>query len=335
MKKIIIMSYSLIAALIGAGFASGQEILCFFVRYGKSGFYGIALSSFIFALVIFLIAQLCIKRQISSYTEFLNITASQTFSSVIRFVSGFFSVAVFSAMLASSDNMGVMLFGVPKGAFSLIIAVICMFIFTKKSETVLSANGVIGVIITLGIISCTLYILRYREFHVFSDSVKSIASSYIYSGYNLVSLIPVIVLSANGLKRKSDAAAVSIISGVTMFIMMILMFAAIAVYRGKINLGEIPMLTLAMRQSTGFSFVYAVLLTAAVVTTLLASGEAFIESFSLRGKSARICLFIVFSYALSSFGLSELVNYGYRFSGVVSAIIITYLVIKIIKISRI
>lgn len=335
MKRILITAYSYIAALIGAGFASGQEILCFFVKYGRSGFYGIVLSALVFSIVIYFVVNTCVKHGITTYSDFLSLFSSPKTSAFLQFISGVFSIAVFAAMLAAIDNMGIMLFGTPKGALSLIASVLCMYLFTRKSGTILTANGAAGIIITAGIISCTLYMLCYREFHVFSDTFKSIGSSYIYSGYNLISLIPILVISSLNLRNRSEVITVSVISGFSMFLMMLMMFAIIAIYHNKINLGEIPMLTLAMRQNTTFSFIYALLLTAAIATTLLASGEAFIEAFRLSSKNIPIFLIIISSYALSSVGLSDLVNHGYRFFGIVSAVIITYIIFKLFKISRI
>ena len=41
MKETISIVLVIIGALVGAGFASGQEIYSFFYLYGKNGIYGI------------------------------------------------------------------------------------------------------------------------------------------------------------------------------------------------------------------------------------------------------------------------------------------------------
>ena len=41
------------AVILGAGFASGKEILTFFINYGYKGFYGIILSGIIFSITGF------------------------------------------------------------------------------------------------------------------------------------------------------------------------------------------------------------------------------------------------------------------------------------------
>ena len=46
MKKILKAVFVIIGTLIGAGFASGQEIILFFQRFGWIGFLGLLFSNF-------------------------------------------------------------------------------------------------------------------------------------------------------------------------------------------------------------------------------------------------------------------------------------------------
>ena len=52
MKDIIKVSLVIIGTMIGAGFASGQEIGLFFNRYGIVGLIGIIVSSILTGLII-------------------------------------------------------------------------------------------------------------------------------------------------------------------------------------------------------------------------------------------------------------------------------------------
>ena len=59
----IITIYNYIGALIGAGFASGQEILTFFVKYGRLGGVGVVISSVIFGLFAYFILALAVEKR--------------------------------------------------------------------------------------------------------------------------------------------------------------------------------------------------------------------------------------------------------------------------------
>ena len=55
LKKAFIISGVFISGLIGAGFASGSEILFYFSRYSKMGFWGIILSVLIFSFIQYIV----------------------------------------------------------------------------------------------------------------------------------------------------------------------------------------------------------------------------------------------------------------------------------------
>ena len=65
--------YTIIGALVGAGFASGQEIYLFFYRYGKNGILGIFLCSLIFGIIIYKTLNIIRQNEINTYKDFLNI----------------------------------------------------------------------------------------------------------------------------------------------------------------------------------------------------------------------------------------------------------------------
>ncbi|MCF0125060.1 MAG: hypothetical protein HUJ68_04775, partial [Clostridia bacterium] len=53
MKNVLKIVFVIIGTLIGAGFASGQEMYIFFFSYGKKGLIGIIISSIIIGMVIY------------------------------------------------------------------------------------------------------------------------------------------------------------------------------------------------------------------------------------------------------------------------------------------
>ena len=58
MKEIFVIVFTIIGALIGAGFASGQELYSFFYIYGIKGIYGIIVTSFLITILIYKILKI-------------------------------------------------------------------------------------------------------------------------------------------------------------------------------------------------------------------------------------------------------------------------------------
>ncbi len=71
MDKCFKVAFVIIGALIGAGFASGQEIYLFFFSYGKEGIWGILISSSLLGIMIYQSLKIIIREDIKDYKGFL------------------------------------------------------------------------------------------------------------------------------------------------------------------------------------------------------------------------------------------------------------------------
>ena len=64
-------SFVIIGTIIGAGFASGQEIFSFFNVYGKNGLLGIAVSNLLMGIIIYKTYKIVFSKNINNYNEFI------------------------------------------------------------------------------------------------------------------------------------------------------------------------------------------------------------------------------------------------------------------------
>lgn len=329
MFNVLIVSYSVMAAIIGAGFASGQEILLYFACFGRYGTIGICVTVIFFGIFVYAVLNACHKNRITEYDSFLNLFKSQINRRTVKLITLIFAFAVYGAMLSASGEMLYDLFGIPKACGALLCTIGVVLLFTFANEKVFTLNGILGTGLVIVITFAVLYMLCYREYHVFSPIyIKSANSGLVYSGYNLISLTPVLVTLSKKLKRKTDCTAVSLCVAIMSAIIMLLIFGLLAIYANKINLGELPMLTLAKRQSPGFALLYSSVLTIAIITTLISSGGALCSALKIQKKPLMIALVSSCAYLFSGLGFSTLVNTAYRICGVagfVACIAIIYI----------
>lgn len=331
MKKIILASYSFIAAFIGAGFASGQEIICYFVSFGRYGFIGVILSAFVFTVFSYAVMSVCRRLEINSFEDFLGTIPHRSVRRILKPSIGLFAFAVYTVMLSAIGSAGARFTPLPPSVCALMAAAGCTLLFCRGTKGVFDLNGVIGVLLTAGIAACCMYMLRYREYHVFSQELRAVSNAYIYSGYNLISLTPVMAVIGGSLDTKHSPAAVSLIAGSALFVMTALMFGILSVYARKIDLGELPMLTLSLRQNSVLGGIYAVLLCGAIMTTLLSSGGSVIETFGIGRRPLVISAVSAAAYLLSGIGFSRLVDTAYRICGIAGAALVTLITIYCIK----
>ena len=78
MKKILKAVFVIIGAVIGAGFASGQEIYIFFYQYGVNGILGIIISSLLLGFVTYKVLHICKEKKVTNYKVFQVQGAYQT-----------------------------------------------------------------------------------------------------------------------------------------------------------------------------------------------------------------------------------------------------------------
>ena len=333
--NIILAAYSYIAAIVGAGFASGQEILSFFVVYGKSGLLGIFLSCIIFSVYAYVIIEGGRACSSSDYSSFLKNTAPKGFDKIFSAITLVFLCGVYSAMLACIGEMTRLLFGIDPMWGRLILSFICCILIISGKEASLRTNAILGVIIAVGIISSAIYMLRYREHQTFFTTLRSGASALAYSGYNLLGAGVVLVGFADKIKSKAESAAVGIVSGCTLFVMMLLVWALLSLYYRYISLGEIPMLTMALRQNTFVAYVYSVMLVLAILTTAVASGTGICDMTKNKIPSTKCAILVMCcGMCISSAGFSHIINVVYRICGYIGIVINLLIVFICIKRNR-
>ena len=82
MKEIISIVLVIIGALVGAGFASGQEIYSFFYLYGINGLFGIIIMCILMTLLIYKILKIINIMNIDNYNDFLKYTSTLSKKSI-------------------------------------------------------------------------------------------------------------------------------------------------------------------------------------------------------------------------------------------------------------
>ena len=102
-----------VAAVIGAGFASGQEIISFFVKYGKYSIIGVLLSCVIFSVFAYAVLSVCVEKNIETYSDYLNIFG-YNIRKIVEIITLLFAISTVCVMTACAGEMFFILFGIKK-----------------------------------------------------------------------------------------------------------------------------------------------------------------------------------------------------------------------------
>ncbi len=313
-----------IAAIIGAGFASGSEVVYYFAKFGRMGFFGIILSSLLFGLMAGIILELSKTKGHSDFNAFLNGMFPDSVVKVLKAVISVFMFVVFSAMISGSGETMSILAGWKKMWGVIAILVMVAAVLFKDIRGFMSVSGLLSVFMVIGIFGVCVYLLRFREISAFNPDVGWITSGISYTGYNILTAAAILPKMAGHTENPRRVGAVSCVG---ICLMLISLWGIISIYYGKIPLGSIPMLTICKRHGLALSIIYSLVLYMAMFTTALANGFALLDTMRT-GRVKSIVLITVLGFFASGFSFDFFVDVVYRMAGGLGIIFIGYIFLK-------
>ena len=354
MKNVLTITMVIIGSIIGAGFASGQEINSFFYKYGIIGILGIIISVFIISLIIYKVFLIIKKENINTYKNFLeNIFENKNINKKINYeknkkiineknnykkinnkkkylnisyitniminifliISFFIMIAGFGAYFNQEYNVSAML-------GSAVLAAICLIIFMNNIEGLLKINKyLIPILIFFMIIIGTkninnLNIIEINNKKIINNFLPSIFSGIIYASYNIILLIPILITLKNKIK-KNNIFFISFFSGIILFILsLIIYFLLINI---KINIKEIEMPTVYVVRNyfPELKKIYEFIILTSILTTAISEGISVLENICKSKKSYTqlAVILCIMSVIFSKIGFSNLINLLYPIFG--------------------
>ena len=162
--EILKVVFVIIGTLIGAGFASGQEIYAFFFSFGIKGLLGILISSLIIRIKIYKTLLIVYENNINNYEKFLNSFIKNKMTNniidaiinIFILVSFYIMIAGFGAYLQQEYNLNSII-------GSSILAISCLILFKTNVNGLVKANEIlIPILIIIVILIRNFKFTQYR-----------------------------------------------------------------------------------------------------------------------------------------------------------------------------
>ena len=132
MKKILKAVFVIIGTLIGAGFASGQEIYIFFYQYGVKGIFGIIISSVLLGFVTYKVLSISKENEVTNYKNFLKkFIKQERYLEIFNSIMNIFILITFYIMIAGFGAYFEQQWGIHALIGSILLAIICYFVFLR------------------------------------------------------------------------------------------------------------------------------------------------------------------------------------------------------------
>lgn len=301
MRKIIGVASTFIGTIIGAGFATGQEISLYF---GKSSIFSIIIATLFFGIFCYVFLRIGSLYEGNAYSPF------RKFSYVAKFLVKASNIVIFCATVAGSEIVFFNLFGIRGGR---IITTVLVIIFSFGNTKKLSF---INTLIVPIIIVLVITIFISDKNFCFNGKI-TVFSPFCYVAMNVTSGG---FLTAKLSKKftKSDCVKCAFLCTLIIFT---LLFAIYCIVK-NVNV-EMPLLYKA--KIYNLSLVGNVVLYLAIFTTLLGTMHTASNGNAIINLIVGICGLLV-----STIGFEKIVNNFYPILGWAGGLITIYLCIHLI-----
>ncbi len=331
-----------ITTVIGAGFASGQEIVQFFSNYYKGGFYGIILAGLLFALIGYVVLDKVYAERIRSYEELLFPSLGWFVGWVVEIAVSLFMLSVFCIMIAGTASVMAEKVGIPYIYGGAIAALLCMISILFDIKGIMNISTVITPILIIGILFVGIFTIAFNDTSVFSPyeyftkiTDNWFFSALLYVGYNSIIAIVVMCSLLPHLKTRKIGRVGGILGGLILcFIALVLnttLFFSDALSK------ELPVLSITEKHGSILNSFYAVVLFLAMYTSAITSGFGFIERVSTKlrvNKKIIVILICALAVPLSNFGFSNLIATVYPFFGYIGLFVVLVILFQNIRFKK-
>ncbi len=206
----------LTGTVIGGGFASGREIGTYFIEYGKYACFSMAVFSALFFAICFKICCICREEKVFTEEEFFKKVYGKTGGEVIFAFTAVYSFVVLSSMLSAMASLCGEFF--EKDIFFRTVFSAGVYIILKNGIKGLKAvNYILVPILAAGLIFGGEYfgesLAAEQNYHI----AKSLFSAVIYTCYNIITVIPAVVIFSKD-REKFSAFICCIVSAGILFV---------------------------------------------------------------------------------------------------------------------
>jgi len=334
-KKIIAISSVFIGLVIGAGFASGREILEYFCIPSRTDFTGIILAGASFGAVCYIIMDLSKKSKSANFDKLIDILSGKLAPFIKIFMMAFMFCGFF-VMMSASGVLSEETLGMPPQFGIWTLAAVCFLVFSFDVRGIVAFNTVLVPLMLSGMVYICLSagLAALPVFSVFETAKNSPhISALCYVSYNTITAGAVLVPLSQNASRKQIISS-SVVSSAVLSMVIFLAWLCMSRFFDGLFRSEMPLLEMASRDGDAVKKMYTAVLFMALCTTAVSHGFGILSKFTFRkpihriAASAVLCLSAI---PFANLGFSQLVSVLYSAFGYVGFLWTALLIYKYLR----
>ncbi len=326
-----------IGTVVGAGFASGQEIIQFFGVFGYKGIYGIILATALFSIVGAIVLSRVFRNKIKSYSEYITPLFGRRISKIMELIIISYLFIGFCIMLAGSGAVFKEQFNLPYNVGIYVMAFLCFLTLVFSVKGISFVNKIAVPFLIIGIILVGSGIIL-KEGFVFSNfngvSITKtgnwVTSALLYVSFNSISAIVILASLLPIVDSEKQAVKGGIFGGLGLGVMAIFILLSTLILYTDVYGIEIPMIRVAGLLGKWSGYMYSAILWLAMFTTAIGNGFGCVNRITASSKKNQLfisAIFCIISIPLAKIGFSSLVSIIYPLFGYLGIFMLVYIII--------
>lgn len=332
--KISQIGFTYIGTVVGAGFASGQEIMQFFTLYGVKAYVGIGITSIFFVWAGCRMMLISKRIKAYSYQDLNNYLFGQPLGKVVNFITLLILFGVTTVMLAGTGSIFEEQLHLPFQIGILFTLVLTYFVMNNGMNAIMTVNSFI--VPAMFIFTAILFGDAWSSHGIFLPKLINhdwhwLTSPIIYVSYNLAMAQAILVPLGKEIDDDRMLKWGGLVGAIGIGLMLAASNYALSSHLPNIQILEIPMGMLVMGLGTPVHLLFIFVIYGEIFTTLIANVYGLSRQAQqwINAPQRYIVAGILgISYLISQIGFSSLLQWLYPLFGYVGLALLFMVMLK-------
>jgi len=284
-KEVSKIAGAFVGVIVGAGFASGQEILQFFASFGSIGLVGCVVAGVVFVLLSMAFSTMGQRLKAGSHKEVVTAMLGKYAGAVFDLLITFFLFAITVVMLAGAGSLLHQWLGVPEVWGSVIATVATVLIVCLDVRRVITFIGAVTPFLMFMTVVVAGYVLLtpHPDIATLQEATASqpkgaghwFIAALLYVSYNTVAGMPFLVIMGGQASSRRVALWGGIIGGLLLGMLMLLIASSMFLRIDTIGGLPMPMLSIATQISPWLGHLMSLVIFGMILNTAVGMLYAF------------------------------------------------------------
>jgi len=326
-KEVLYISMTYVGAIVGAGFATGQEVLKFFSFFGPYSNLGILIAASLFSIFGSIILLYGNKLNANSYQEVLTYICGKYQGRILDYAMCIILFGVAAIMLAGAGTVFEEYLALPYNLGTILTCILVILIVFKGLTGVITASVALmpfmiffGLVISISSIMYHGVIIHTRPIP-YGFISNWLLAAVMYVAYNIMVAMSVLAPLGNTVRTKKPLLIGGLLGGFLIGVITLTMNLAILAHFPQIMRQEMPMLFIGHAHSDFMMKIYCIVTWGEVLLIIIANTYGNAMRLSSRNKNLykpAVLILTILTLLLSQLGFSYLIDHLYPLFGVVS-----------------